>query len=169
MSSGTGEARTELWSDSLQLFRESPIFGIGHRGYGDVNMQVAHNSFVHSTTELGFFGGMFFLGVFAISAITFWQLSKKRHDIVDPTLQQLLPFICALLAAYGTSLLSLSRCYAVPTYLIAGLAASYLRLLPPVSTFQLPVFDVRLFQRLAMGQVAMIAAVYIFVRIAIRL
>ena len=120
MSGGTGAARLELWSDSFQLFKQSPLFGIGYKGYGEVPMQVAHNSFVHATTELGFFGSMFFLGLFAISAFAIWQLNKNRQQIVDPALRQLLPFVCGLLVAYGMSTFSLSRCYVVPTYLVVG-------------------------------------------------
>ena len=169
MSGGTGDTRTELWSESLQLFKQSPLFGIGYEGYSEIPMQVAHNSYVHTTTELGFFGGMFFLGVFAISAFTLWQLGKKRKQIVDPTLRRLFPFVCALLVAYGVSMFSLSRCYVVPTYLVAGLVASYIRLAAPLATFKLPSFNGKLLQRLATAEVAMIAATYLFIKIAVRL
>lgn len=169
MSGGTGDARAELWSESFQLFKQSPLFGIGYEGYGEVPMQVAHNSYVHTTTELGFFGGMFFLGVFAISAFAFWQLRKRRWQMADPTLRQLFPFVCALLVAYGVSMFSLSRCYVVPTYLIAGLVASYLRLAAPPATFKLPSFNGKLLQRLATAEVAMIAFTYLFVKVAVRL
>ena len=169
MSGGTGDARTELWSAGIQLFKQSPVFGIGYNLYAEQAGQVAHNSFVHTTTELGFFGGMLFLGVFAISAFTLWRLSRQREQIADPTLRQLLPFVCALLVAYGVSMFSLSRCYVVPTYLMAGLAASYLRLAVPPATFKLPAFDGRMLQRLVAGEVAMIGATYLFIKISIRL
>jgi O-antigen ligase len=169
MSGGTGDARAELWSESFQLFKQSPLFGIGYEGYGEVPMQVAHNSYVHTTTELGFFGGMFFLGVFAVSALTLGKLRKRRREIADLTLRQLFPFVCALLVAYGVSMFSLSRCYVVPTYLIAGLVACYLRLAAPFSTFKLPTFNGKLLQRLATAEVAMIAITYLFVKVAVRL
>lgn len=169
MSGGTAEARMELWSDSLQLIKEFPLFGIGYKGYDELRMQVAHNSFVHSTTELGVFGGVFFLGVFAISAVSLWQLSRKKNQVADPTLQQLRPFVTALLLAYGISMLSLSRCYIVPTYLVAGLAASYLRLAAPHIKTTLPSFNGRLLQRLAMGEFAMIGATYLYIKIALRM
>jgi putative inorganic carbon (hco3(-)) transporter len=169
MSGGTAESRTELWSESLQLFKQSPLFGIGYNGYGEIPMQVAHNSFVHTTTELGFFGGMFFLGVFAISALALWQLSTRRRQIADPTLRRLFPFMCALLVAYGVSMFSLSRCYVVPTYLIAGLVASYLRMAAPQAAFKLPTLSGKLLQRLATAEAAMIAVTYLFVKVAVRL
>jgi putative inorganic carbon (hco3(-)) transporter len=169
MSGGSGNARSELWSESLQLFKQSPLFGIGYKGYGEVPMQVAHNSYVHSSTELGFFGGMFFLGVFGVSALTLWQLRHRRFQIADRVLRDLFPFVVALVVAYSVSMLSLSRCYVVPTYLIAGVAACYLRLAAPQAQFKLPSFDGRLLQRLATTEVGMIAATYLFIKVAIRL
>ena len=166
LSGGTGSSRTELWVEAVQLFKTSPLFGIGHKVFADEVGHVAHNSFVHSTTELGFFGGMFFLGVFGISAVTLWQLSKRHQEIADATLRQLLPFICAVVVAYGVSMFSLSRSYVVPTYLIAGLAAAYLRLAAPPVAFRLPSFNGALLQRLATAEFGMIVATYLFIKIA---
>jgi O-antigen ligase len=64
ISGGTGKSRTELWSEGLQLFRQAPLFGIGKGEYDEEVGQVAHNSFLHCFTELGLFGGAFFLGAF---------------------------------------------------------------------------------------------------------
>ena len=169
MSGGTGEGRAELWSEGIQLFKTSPLFGIGFKKFADEVGLVAHNSYVHTVTELGFFGGMFFLGVFAISAFTLWQLSRKRKQIADPTLRRLLPFVCALLVAYGVSMFSLSRSYVVPTYLIAGLAATYIRLAAPRAAFKLPSFNFKMLQRLATAEVAMIAVTYLFIKVTVRL
>lgn len=169
MSGGTGHARTELWSESIQLFKQSPIFGIGYNRYSEVPMQVAHNSYVHSFTELGFFGGMCFFGAFAVSAWCLWQLSRKKAQIADADLRALLPFMVALLAAYCISMFSLSRCYIVPTYLMAGLMACYLRFAAPLTSFKLPSFDGRLLSRLAAAEVGVIAFVYLFIKIAVRL
>jgi hypothetical protein len=84
-------------------------------------------------------------------------------------LRDLFPFVVALVVAYSVSMLSLSRCYVVPTYLIAGVAACYLRLAAPQAQFKLPSFDGRLLQRLATTEVGMIAATYLFIKVAIRL
>ncbi len=169
MSGGTGESRTELWSEGIQLFKSSPLFGIGYKNFAEEVGHVAHNSFLHSATELGFFGGMFFLGVFAVSAAGIWQAQRSKRDIKDATLRQLLPYMLALLVAYGVSMLSLSRSYAIPTYLIAGLAAAYLHLATGPASFRLPTFNGPLLQRLATAEVGMIAATYAFIQVSIRL
>src|SRR5205823_3488992 len=61
---GTGQARIQLWSEGLALFREAPFFGVGQGSYAEHVDQVAHNSFVECYAELGFFGGTLFLGAF---------------------------------------------------------------------------------------------------------
>jgi hypothetical protein len=169
MSGGTGEARTELWSESLQLFKQSPLFGIGYQQYSEVPMQVAHNSFVHSTTELGFFGGMVYLGAFAIPLFALGQLIFRQKQIADPQLRHLLPFVFGLLVAYSVSMLSLSRCYVVPTYLVAGVAAVYLRAVGRKIVLPTFTFNRALLARLAFAQVAMLVVTYLYIVVAVRL
>lgn len=169
MSAGTGRSRTELWSEGLQMLKASPVFGVGYGSYLEHAGQVAHNSFLHTTAELGFLGGFFFLGAFAISAFTLWQLCRKQDQITDDTLRQMLPCMCGLLVAYCISMLSLSRCYVLPTYLIVGLVACYLRLTAPLAKLERPSFNSYLIQRLAIAEVAMIAFTYAFVKVAVRL
>jgi putative inorganic carbon (HCO3(-)) transporter len=166
---GTGSERAELWSEGIQMLKSSPFSGIGYRNFADQAGLVAHNSFIHSTAELGFFGGMFFLGVFAIPGAGLWQIYQHKRDFQDKTLQHLLPFVIALVVAYGVSMFSLSRNYVVPTYLIAGLATSYVRLAAPALAFKLPSFDGRLLRRLVAGQAAMIAFTYLFIKVSVRL
>ena len=62
------------------------------------------------------------------------------------------------------SLLSLSRMYSVPTYLVLGLAGAYLNLTRSDSEPVAPV-DGRLLRRLAIGSVLFIAATDLFVRV----
>ena len=60
----TSQHRIQLWSQGLDLFRESPLFGVGMNEYAERAGLVAHNSFVHTYAELGFFGGTMFAGAF---------------------------------------------------------------------------------------------------------
>lgn len=165
MSNGTGESRTGLWHAGLQLFKESPVVGIGYDRYREEAVQVAHNSYLHTTTELGFFGGMFFLGVFAIPGSAIRSLISRRAPAHDRELQQLMTVILSLLVAYGVSMLSLSRCYVVPTYLVAGLAAVSLKLAAHVENHaSLVAFNGGMFGRLAMLEAAAIAGIHIFIQ-----
>jgi O-antigen ligase len=127
-SGDTGHARIELWSDGLALFRQTPLFGIGAGEYAEQVGLVAHNSYVNSYTELGFFGGTFFLGAFFHALWALRRLGNHSAAWIHPELQRLRPYVMAIVAAYGAGLLSLSRAYVVPTYMIFGLAASSIRI-----------------------------------------
>ncbi len=166
MSGGTGNSRVVLWLEGMEMLKSSPLFGSGHNMYAEEAGLVAHNSFIHSAAELGFFGGMFFLGVMAISLVTLWQLSKQREAIEDPMLNQVMPCIFALNVAYMVSMFSLSRCYVVPTFLIVGTIVAYLRLIASPKAFPLPRFDGKMIQRLVLGEVGMLAAIYLFTKVA---
>src|SRR5205814_9877341 len=85
----TMQARIQLWSEGLQLFREAPLFGIGYREYAEQAGQVAHNSFVHCYTELGFFGGTAFLSAFACVVLGLYRLGGRPAPGTDPGLARL--------------------------------------------------------------------------------
>jgi O-antigen ligase len=64
---GTGRQRIQVWNVGLMLMRESPVFGIGMNEYDKRVELVAHNSYIHSYTELGLLGGTLFLGAFYLA------------------------------------------------------------------------------------------------------
>lgn len=122
----TAQERVQLWSEGLELFKESPLLGIGYGEYSDRVLLVAHNSFLHSFTELGFLGGALFAGAFGCALAGVWR--SKPPAAVSPAAslaRQLRPCILAIVAAYLVGILTLSRCYVVPTYLVLGLGAGY--------------------------------------------
>jgi hypothetical protein len=164
MSGGTGHARVELWSQGLQLFKSSPLFGIGQNRFSEEVGLVAHNSFVHAFTELGLLGGMLFLGVIAVSGWSLWSLRNLRKEIDHPGLGSLHPFLLALMVAYAISLMSVSRNYVVPTYLVAGLAASYDTLVRPGTSLTPLRFNAQLVTWLMAGSVVFIAILYFYVK-----
>ncbi len=124
---GTGQARILLWRDGFQAIKSPDfLFGIGHDLYREVAGLVAHNSFVHAYVELGIFGGTLFFGCYFFAFWGLYRLSQLPHANLHPDLLRFRPYMAALLTGWGVGLLSLSRCYVVPTYLILGLAACYL-------------------------------------------
>lgn len=126
--SGTGQARLQLWRDGMVLFKEQPLFGVGMNEYRTHASQVAHNSFLHSYTELGFAGGTVFLGMFYAAIVGLRRV--QRACVLNEDLRRTLPFMMAMTAAYAVGILSLSRNYEVPTYTMLGLAAAYLAMVP---------------------------------------
>jgi O-antigen ligase len=120
--------RVMLWRDSLVMFHQSPVFGIGIGNLAEENGLVAHNSYVHAFAELGLFGGTFFVGAVAVAVTGVWRLHKRRIELLDVGLRKWWPCMCAMLAAYFIGLYSLSRVYALPTYCILGVLCAYLSL-----------------------------------------
>jgi putative inorganic carbon (hco3(-)) transporter len=160
---GTGETRAELWSDGLQLFKGSPILGIGHKNFVEEVGHAAHNSFLHAFVELGFAGGLMFLGVFAVAAWSLWRLKTVRQEITHRGLRHVQPYLVALIAAYCMSMMSLSRSYAVPTYLVAGLALSFDQLARPSTMLPPLKFDGKLIQRLLISGIGFVGFIYLCV------
>jgi hypothetical protein len=121
----TAIGRITLWRDGLVLFHGSPLFGIGRGMMAEENGHVAHNAFVHSYTELGMFGGTLFVGmIFAsVSGVRRVRLSESDADKIDIVTWR--PCLLSILAAYTIGISFLSRAYALPTYLVVGVATAY--------------------------------------------
>jgi O-antigen ligase len=166
-SSGTGQQRIQFWVESMAAFRRMPLFGLGSGKVSDEIGHEAHNSYVHSYAELGFFGGTWFVGVFAC---VYWGLrraSRFRAQIGDPRLRRMEPYLFGIAAGYAAGMFSLSRVYINTTYLIPGLTAAYLRLVSADATrpVPLPRFDATLVRNL----VATSAAVALLLQVCARL
>jgi O-antigen ligase len=155
----TFQTRMSCWSDSLELFKQSPIFGIGEEQQVELKGSVAHNSFIQSFAELGIAGGACFLGAFAMAILAVYRTNVGD---ADPDLARLRPVVLAIVIGYAIGLLALSRAYTPTTYLILGLTAAYINLTPRGAPLRL---DARFTKRLAMASIAFIAATYVFVRV----
>lgn len=125
---GTGNTRVQLWADGLQQFAHHPLFGIGSNQFSEYMDHVAHNSFIHCYTELGLFGGTFFLGAFYLAFWTLLRLGGKGVPPLAPELERLRPYLMAIVAGYGAGLMSLSCAYTIPTYTVLGLSAAFTHL-----------------------------------------
>ena len=162
-SSDTGHARIVLWAQALSEFRDNPLFGVGQGKFGIDAGLVAHNSFLHSFAETGFFGGVMFLGVFVLS-LRALMTEPKGAAAADEQLVQLRPYLLAALSAYIAGMLSLSHSYAVLTYTLPGVAVAYQRLAAPGAG---PQWSGRLLTGLAALGVAFIVLIHLFVRVSI--
>ena len=66
-------AGSQAWSEGLQMLKERPITGVGYGRFTEYHALVAHNSFVQVLAELGFLGGMAFIGM------VFWYFESLRR------------------------------------------------------------------------------------------
>jgi len=156
----TFQARLDLWSSALDSFRDAPLFGVGQGKLVDEIGQVAHNSYLHAFAELGLVGGTIFIGAFWLAIRGLWRASPLDHAI-----SRLRPCVLAITLGYAAGLLTLTRCYTVPTQLVMALATVYLRL---ASTGGVPVeprLDRRTLRVIVLAAAAFLAMTYVFVRI----
>lgn len=171
LTSGTGQERIRLWADGLNAIRSKAIFfGVGEGHYTEIAELVAHNSYIHAFTELGFFGGALFFGLVFFPTYAFWTI--KRHNIMsdDPEVARLLPFVPAILAGWMVGMCSLSRCYSPATYIIIVTATAYVNLAgytfrvpQPVITLNQPIV-----QRWLGASCCLLIGAYMFVRVFVR-
>ena len=167
-SEDTGQDRIRLWSEGLRLFKESPVFGIGYGRYADEVGLVAHNSFVHGFTELGFVGGSCFLGAFGYAFWSIYRYSPRQSSPEALEFRRLRPYLLAIITTSVVGMMSISRNYVVPTYMILGICAVYLRFTAVDLPREVRRFGSWLAARLAVGGVGFLGAAYVFVRFAAR-
>ncbi len=161
----TAAGRVKLWREGFQLFKTAPVFGIGYGTYADEAQQVAHNSYVHAYTELGFIGGTVFLSAMLLPILAMgWQKKTMgRHSSPAPEDMRLEPLMLAAIIAYAVGLFSLSRAYSSATYLIMGIASAYcaIRFRPRDNPFMR--ISWRLLYQMLGASVAMIIIIKIFI------
>ncbi|QEG02200.1 hypothetical protein Mal15_62850 [Stieleria maiorica] len=129
VNQGTGQDRIQIWSDSMGVWRQYPLFGLGEGLIVDEIGVVTHNSFLHCFAELGFFGGTAFVACFLAAGIGLWSWRRRRSSrIAGPRSTdehaRLCGFLFAALMGCVAAMLTISRQFVAPTYLILGLVAA---------------------------------------------
>lgn len=171
LSEGTGQARIRHWSDGLQAVMGGRlIFGVGEGMYDDYAGLVAHNSYVHAFVELGLFGGTFFFGAFFLAFYSLVMIKENNERIYHPMLERFKPFLGAILGAWCTGMLTLSRNYVPPTYMMLGMAAAYLNLLQWYRHPVRPVlyFNKQLVKKVTLASASMFVCIVLFVKTFVR-
>jgi hypothetical protein len=164
---GTGQDRVQIWSQGLSLFRHSPIWGVGQGKFSDEVGHAAHNSFLHGFAELGFVGGTIFLCAFAMAFKSVYRLGLRTPVPLQPELERLRPYLMAMIVGYAAGLMSLSRMYVVPTYLVLGLAVVFTEIARQAGVVVVAVPRTRTVVAMRMGAfgVMFLGGMYLFVRL----
>jgi hypothetical protein len=184
ISSKAGSDRLMLWGDGLDLFKESPLFGIGFQGFVHQNSgHTAHNSFVVCLAELGIFGYAFWIGMLAftlagLNSLTAWLKSRRADapltdgrsaaasDLEDAELYKWARALRISLVGFLATGFFLSRAYSLTLYLILGMAVA-IHCLASESEYEEPIVWPSLLRLLAFSAelgVAAIALVYVSLR-----
>jgi O-antigen ligase len=168
VESGTGQARVQLWAEGISLVQQAPLFGVGSHSYAEEVGQVAHNSFVHCYAELGLIGGTVFFGCFYCAFMLMWQQIRDPAALADHRLRARTATALAILSGFTVSMLTLSRAYFVPTYMVLGICAATVRLNGLAVDLPLPRLNVRFAKQMVTASALFFVATYIYIRIAVR-
>jgi O-antigen ligase len=103
--------RLEAWNAGMQMFRSSPLWGVGKSQFVDHFYITAHNTFVLEAAELGFVGLVLWTSVFYVGFKIVVLAIRRYHGRPDATVayvwaRALLACLCGI--AVGASFLSLA-------------------------------------------------------------
>ena len=177
-STGTGNERIGLWSDWLLIFRAQPILGVspdispaddkeeGSARLSNLNVtHLAHNSYLQAFADLGFFGGVCFLGAFVCGMSTLNRYAFGKTNILDPEQKRLHPYLCGSMVAYMTGMASLTINYYITTAFVLALPISYYGMTAAYPVVRAPALDSRGLFRLCAISVGVLATIYVFTRV----
>lgn len=73
-----GADRLELWAEGLEMFKHSPLFGVGFGNFTDFSRHTAHNSFILPLAELGILGATLFVALLTTTTLDVNRLIALR-------------------------------------------------------------------------------------------
>jgi O-antigen ligase len=81
ISASEGADRLTAWATGLELFKHSPIFGIGFGNFTNFNEITAHNSIVLCLAELGMVGATIWLALLVTTTMSLNSLIALREEL----------------------------------------------------------------------------------------
>ncbi|WOH36630.1 O-antigen ligase family protein [Thalassotalea fonticola] len=145
LDDGSTSGRIRAWYQAIQMFKSSPLIGVGKENFDKHHSLTAHNSFLLIIAELGAIG--YALWFFTI-ALTMWMLykafnlepEKNKGILADPKVRQdviLAKTLFFSLVAFLYTAFFLSRSYIVFLYVFLGLSyAVFIRLARQIPELQ---------------------------------
>jgi O-antigen ligase len=118
--------RYEAWASGLYMFKGSPVFGVGHRQFGQNHFMTAHNSYVLTLGELGIIGQILFVGLLYMSVKILWTGIRKLDDVPGAAVARV--WGLALISSFAGLLFqinTLSFAYHPVLWIMCGLAGAY--------------------------------------------
>ena len=118
--------RYEAWAAGLDMFKHSPIWGVGARMFSDHHYLTAHNSFVLTLAEMGVVGMWLFVTLIYLSIKTLYVGIKRLSNVPGTAAAQvwgmaLLAAMCGITFQINT----LSFAYHSVLWLFFGLVGAW--------------------------------------------
>ncbi len=120
------QLRYDAWLAGLGMFKESPVFGVGHRLFSQHHFMTAHNSYVLTLAELGIIGFFLFTCLLYVSIKVLWRGVRELEDV--PGAEVARTWGLTLLAGFigmCFSISTLSFAYHTVLWIFLGLAGAY--------------------------------------------
>lgn len=164
----SARSRVQLWSDAIVGLRAHPFTGLGAGMMDEYAGQVAHNSFLQFYVEQGLPGGFLFFLSWYVAVWGVLRLRLKRITVVDEDLAKLTPVLAAAIICYGVGMLSLTRNYVIPTYLMLGLATAYMSIVRTAPEKEPICWSMRLVGRSFAASLLYLLAMQVFIKAFVR-
>jgi len=119
--------RLEAWSLAMDLFKGSPLFGVGYQHYMDYHFRTAHNSYLLCAAELGFFGLYPWIMMFYISYKNAVFIEKELLRRGERTFAMYAHALHLSLVVFFLGALLLSRTYHALLFIMIAMCASLSR------------------------------------------
>jgi hypothetical protein len=118
--------RYEAWSAGLEMFKQSPFFGVGPRMFTDHHYLTAHNTYVLTLAELGVFGMFLFVTLLYLSFKTLYSGMKQLSLVPGTRAAQVWGMaLMAGLAGIAFQINTLSMAYHSVVWLFFGLVGAW--------------------------------------------
>jgi len=161
------QLRYEAWAAGIQMFKRSPLFGVGQRQFGEHHFMTAHNSYVLALAELGLVGLVLFICLLYLSVKTMIRGIIELEGVPGAAGAQrwamaILSSFCGMLFSINT----LSFCYHTVLWIFLGLAGAWVS----VVRHHKPDFEVKItFRDLLMIIAGCIAFAFVIMPVFVRL
>ena len=122
--------RINAWYEGFQMFKSYPAFGVGSGMFEDYHSLTAHNSYILILAELGFFGSLFFAGLFVLPLLwakTQLLADKSENLINEPERTQACALIGCLVGIMA-AMFFLSRSYILLPYMVVAIITAFANL-----------------------------------------
>jgi hypothetical protein len=120
------EERYEAWMTGIDLFKQSPVFGVGQGQFGQHHHLTAHNSYVLALAETGFLGFMLWAGVVYISFKTLLLAVMRYRNVPEARIAHSWGMaMLASLAGLCVGILFLSFSWHYVFWIYIGLVGAY--------------------------------------------
>lgn len=121
MSEGSAAGRLDAWYAGMQMFKGSPLFGVGFQRFTEHHWLTAHNSYMLCIAELGFPGFLFWLGLIVASMVQMRTIGASVTDTPEAIeVRQLARSYWVAFSMFAVTAWFLSRSYSTVLFILIG-------------------------------------------------